>query len=475
MKFAGKEKQTAQSYQGKQVTVFGLHRSGVAVAKLLDDLQARVLVTDPKSADELEADINALKGRKIEFVLDGHSHHCIEKAELIVVSPGVPLDIPVLVEARSKGLPIVGELEVAASVCAAPIVAITGTKGKSTTTLLTTQILQQSCQFRKVCVAGNIGLPLSNEAQNLTSSDLVVLEASSFQLETTVEFQPIVSVVLNLSRDHLDRHGTMAAYRAAKLKICANQTSGNWMVLNADDPVVADFAADTKAKIVHFTDVSIPTVGTYVQTVPDDQVCVKWTGESHRICNVVEIPLLGRHNLRNVLAATAIGQIFHVPIDKMRSAISGFNPCEFPALGHAFELVETINGVRFINDSKATNVAAVKAALESLSEPIVLIMGGYDKGNDYEPLIPLVKSKVKGLILLGSHTKIIRNVLGSSVVTWDVLTMDEAVRVAYRHTKPGDAVLLSPANASFDMFNNYKERGHAFRQAVNQLESADIV
>ena len=462
-------------FADKKITVFGLHRSGVAVAKLLDDLGARVLVTDPKSADQLQGDIDALKGRKIEFVLGGHNHHCIEKADLIVISPGVPLDIPILVEARSRGVPIIGELEVAASVCVSPIVAITGTKGKSTTTLLTAEILKQSGKFRKVCVAGNIGVPLSDEVQNLTSGDLVVLEASSFQLETTVKFQPIVSVVLNLSRDHLDRHRTMVAYRAAKLKICVNQTSENWMVLNADDTIVVDFAAETKAKVVYFTDASVPDVGTYVQTVPDYQVFVNWAGEPHWICDVMDIPLLGRHNLCNVLAATAVGQIFEVPLGKMSSAISGFNPCEFPALEHAFELVKTINGVRFINDSKATNVAAVKAALESLSEPIVLIMGGYDKGNDYEPLIPLVKSKAKGLILLGSHTEIIRNALASSVVTWDVVTMSEAVSVAYTHTKPGDVVLLSPANASFDMFNDYKERGQAFREAVNQLESTDIV
>ncbi len=460
-------------FAGKQITVFGLHRSGVAVAKLLDDLGARVLVTDPKPAAELRADVDALNDRAIDFILGGHEHRCIEKAEWIVVSPGVPLDIPILLEARAMGIPIVSELEVAASLCPAPIVAITGTKGKSTTTTLTALILQgrrltgRSGNVRKVCIAGNIGVPLSSEVQNLTADDLVVVEVSSFQLETTFTFRPAVSVVLNLSRDHLDRHLTMEAYRAAKLKSCTNQTPADWIVLNAEDAVVAGFAKETQAKAVYFTDVSIPERGTYVQ---DGQVFANWGGSSHCILATADIPLLGRHNLQNVLAATAVGQIFDIPSDSMRAAIRRFTPAEYPALEHAFELVKTVQGVRFINDSKATNVAAVKAALESLPEPILLIMGGYDKGNDYEPLVELVKTKVKGLILLGIHTQIIRNALAPHVVTWNAHTMEEAVKIAHASATRGDIVLLSPANASFDMFSDYKARGCAFREAVNQLE-----
>ncbi|MBI1923114.1 UDP-N-acetylmuramoyl-L-alanine--D-glutamate ligase, partial [Candidatus Poribacteria bacterium] len=414
---------------------------------------------------------------------------CIEKADRIVVSPGVPLDVPILLEARAKGIPIVGELEVAASLCPAPIVAITGTKGKSTTTTLTALILQgrrltgRSGNVRKVCIAGNIGVPLSSEVQNLMADDLVVVEVSSFQLETTFTFRPAVSVVLNLSRDHLDRHRTMEAYRAAKLKICANQTPADWIVLNAEDAVVAGFAKETQAKAVYFTTSPPPPAsprpspqacgegeggeGIYVQ---DGQVFANWGGSSHCILATADIPLLGRHNLQNVLAATAVGQIFDIPSDSMRVAIRRFTPAEYPALEHAFELVKTIQGVRFINDSKATNVAAVKAALESLSEPILLIMGGYDKGNDYEPLVELVKTKVKGLILLGTHTQIIRNALAPHVVTWHAHTMEEAVKITYASATRGDVVLLSPANASFDMFSDYKARGLAFREAVRNLQ-----
>ena len=457
------------TFTGKQISVFGLHRSGVAVAKLLDDLGARVLVTDPKSSDELQADVDALKDRDIDFILGGHDQRCIKKANLIVLSPGVPLDIPILQEARSAGIPITGELEVAASLCTAPMVAITGTKGKSTTTILTTELLKHGT-FRRVCAAGNIGVPLSSEVQGLTAEDLVVIEASSFQLETTTDFRPVVSVVLNLSRDHLDRHKTMVAYRAAKLKICANQTATDWIVLNALDEDVKGFADETQAKAVYFTDTATVEMGTYVK---DNQIFAKWEGESHWICDVGDSPLPGRHNIQNVLAAVAIGQVFGISPNMMRSAICNFSPAEHPPLEHAFEPVKTINGIRFINDSKATNVAAVKAALESLSDPILLIMGGYDKGNSYQPLVECVQSKVKELVLLGSHTGIIRNALAAHVVIRKVGTMIDAVELAYSHAVPGDVVLLSPANASFDMFTDYKARGQAFREAVNHLESTE--
>ena len=455
------------TFSGKQIAVFGMQRSGVAAAKLLDDLGAKVCVTDKKSVQELRSTVEALKDRSIELILGGHDSRCIDQVDMVVVSPGVPLDIPILQEARSKGISIVGELEVAASVCPAPIVAITGTKGKSTTTVLTASILKNG-NFRKVHVAGNIGIPLSSEVQDFTSEDLVVVEASSFQLETTMSFHPIVSVILNLSRDHLDQHRTMKAYRSAKLKICAHQTLEDWTVLNAEDPVIATFAAETRAKTVYFTTKSSPaSLGTYVR---NDEVFVHRDGESHRVLTKRDIPLAGNHNLRNVLAAVAVGEVLGITPPQMRSTIRRFSPAAYPVLEHAFETVNTINGVQFINDSKATNVAAVAAALESLSNPILLIMGGYDKGNDYTPLIQPIQSKVKGLILLGSHTQIIRNALASQVVMWDVATMDEAVKIAYTHATPGDVVLLSPANASFDMYVDYKERGQAYREAVNRLE-----
>ena len=265
----------------------------------------------------------------------------------------------------------------------------------------------------------------------------------------------------------------MEAYRAAKMKICANQTSTDWIVLNALDENVKAFADGTQAKAVYFTDTSTVEMGTYVE---EGQIFAKWDGKSHWICDVEDTPLPGRHNLQNVLAAVAVGGIFGISPNMMRSTIRNFSPTSHPPLEHAFEPVRTINGIRFINDSKATNVAAVKAALESLSDPILLIMGGYDKGNSYQPLIECVQLKVKGLILLGAHTEIIRNALAAHVVIIrNAATMSDAVELAYSHAVPGDVVLLSPANASFDMFTDYKARGQAFREVVNHLESAETI
>ena len=247
--------------KGKQVTVFGLNRSGVAVAKLLRTRGAVVTLTDTRTSEALATELAELaplweRGETLRKYLGGHPIECIAEADCIVVSPGVPLDIPMLCEARAQQIPILAELEIAARVCPARIVAITGTKGKSTTTLLTAAMLKESDRFAKVCVAGNIGVPLAAEVEHLTGRDIVVVEASSFQLESTVTFRPYVSVVLNLSRDHLDRHQTMAAYRAAKQKIYANQTSADWLVLNGSDPDVKAFAASTAAKVVYFTDAS---------------------------------------------------------------------------------------------------------------------------------------------------------------------------------------------------------------------------
>ena len=377
-------------FQGKRVTVFGVNRSGIAAAKLLRACGATVTVTDTRSADALATEIAALEdGSKPDYkkFLDGHPAACIADTDFIVVSPGVPLDIPILCEARARKLPILAELEVAARICPAPIVAITGTKGKSTTTLLTAAMLKASDTFPNVCVAGNIGVPLAAEVQNLTSQDIVVVEASSFQLESTVTFHPKVSVVLNLSRDHLDRHGTMAAYRAAKQNISANQTPADWLILNGSDAAVKEFEASTAAKVLYFTDKGIPEDSAVSGVFRDGSgLFAQWNGTRKRICDIADIPLRGRHNVQNVLAAIAVVLVFGVTETQIQEALQQFDRSH-SALSHAFEPVRTLMGVEFIDDSKATNVAAVKAALESIEDTqVVLIMGGYDKGNDYAPL-----------------------------------------------------------------------------------------
>ena len=474
--------------QGKRVTVFGLNRSGIAAAKLLHSQGAVVTLTDTRSREALSAEIDALKASsepsKGQIVnnrlldtcnlyrtyFSGHPLECITDADLIVVSPGVPLDIPILCEARARNLPILAELEVAASVCLAPIVAITGTKGKSTTTLFAAAILKSSGRFPNVRVAGNIGVPLAAEVQNLTRRDIVVVEASSFQLESTVTFHPKVSVVLNLSRDHLDRHGTMSAYREAKQKISDNQTTTDWIVLNASDASVKDFAVSTSAEAVYFTDKGAPENLSFSGTFREGaELFAQWNGTREKICHILDLPLPGAHNVQNVLAAIAVGRIFGITGAEIREALQCFDRSH-PALCHAFELVRTVEGVRFINDSKATNVAAVKAALESLADAqVLLIMGGYDKGNDYTPLREIVQTQVKGAIMLGEYTQEIEKTLANTTKIMKAKTMAEAVQVAYKHATPGDVVLLSPANASFDMYSDYKARGTDFKEAVDAL------
>ncbi|MBM3240272.1 UDP-N-acetylmuramoyl-L-alanine--D-glutamate ligase [Candidatus Poribacteria bacterium] len=509
------------NFQDKHVSIIGLVRSGVAVAKLLDDMGAQVLVSDLKSENDLRASLAELQGRDIQYVLGGHDERCIEKADLIVVSPAVPLDIPILKAARDLDIPIVGELEIACRISKAPIIAITGTKGKSTTTTLIGDILMRgkiargqdgncrlaplpSCpsfpiSYNNVYVAGNIGVALSQKVQHVTAEDLVVVEVSSFQLESTEQFHPIVSVILNITTDHLDRHKTMEQYVNAKKRIFLNQTSQDYIVLNADDNLVKSFADEAKAKPIFFSrrksgkqlTKEIPDfTGTYIE---NDYIVAKVNiptlekggSGDFPICRLSDIQLLGAHNLENVLAASAVGIIFGLMIvdcrlsiekvDNYQSSITNHQSAireaisNFHGLEHALQVVGELNGVKFINDSKATNVDSVRVALEAIENNIILIMGGYDKGNNYSPLVELVKAKVKMLILLGEHTAKIRDALGAYATIYPASTMREAVSLAYSRAQKGDYVLLSPANASFDMFTDYRERGNAFREAVRHV------
>ncbi len=485
--------QNLDRFSGKRITVFGANRSGIAIARLLHDISAKISLTDTRDKDALSAEIAQLDGIPIQLHLGGHGESCISNAQLIVVSPGVPLEIPILVEAKKRDIPILGELEVSASLCQAPIVAITGTKGKSTTTLLTAAILEAGNVFSNVVVAGNIGVALANKVATLRREDIAVVEASSFQLESTITFRPAVSVVLNFSRDHLDRHGTMESYLKAKQKICANQMSSEWIVLNASDTTVNSFAHTTAAKKAYFTDslsdtdgeskISCHKLGSEIgarlrSSANNIGIYTYKDNEEHLICNIADMPLAGAHNVRNVLAAVVVGTIFGVMPTDMRKAILKFNRIH-PALEHAFEKVSVINGVDYVNDSKATNVIATCAALESVKKTtylggdakrVFLIIGGYDKGNDYEPLIEPVRTTVKSLVLLGEHTQNIQKTFAGCVDMYQTATMQEAVKFAYAHAGPGDIVILSPANASFDMYKDYKERGEAFKNAVNSLK-----
>ncbi len=465
-------------FDGKRVTLIGLGlRSGVAVTRLLDDLGASVRISDLRTEEELAPALEQLKDREIELVLRGHPPDVLENTDLVVISPGVPWESSILDHARQRNIPILGELEIAAQVCHAPIIAITGTKGKSTTTAVLGKILESSGHFRKVLVGGNIGLAFSQEVRQLTCEDIAVIEVSSFQLESISQFHPSVSVVTNMKPDHLDRHGSMASYIAAKQRIFLNQTSEDFAVLNADDPIVREFAQQTRAHVCWFsTDAttrirSLPSVSTQPPRekslqayLEQDVLILERAGSRQEICRKRDLRLVGTHNIANLLAACLVGGIYRVDPQTMRCILRSFRP---PA--HTLELVRQIGTVRFFNDSKATNVAATQAALEAFDPPILLIMGGYDKGNDYAPLIPLVQAKVSHLILMGPDTRKIRNALQDYAPTVDVPEMKTAVSVAAEHLAEGTTVLLSPACASFDLFEDYRQRGEMFRQEVMKL------
>ncbi|MCG9129218.1 UDP-N-acetylmuramoyl-L-alanine--D-glutamate ligase [Candidatus Poribacteria bacterium] len=481
------------SFNNKKITVFGANRSGIAIATLLHGLGSKISITDARNKDELLDELAQLEGLEIEYFLGGHNEECIKNRDLIIVSPGVPLNIPILEKARNADIKILGELEVAASLCPAPIIAITGTKGKSTTTLLTAAILDKSGLFNSVVVAGNIGVPLSSKITKLTQRDICVVEASSFQLESTQTFCPLVSVVLNLSRDHLDRHGTMEEYLNAKKNICRNQKESEWIVLNLSDGYVSRFAENTKAKKIYFSDeITNNTISKNLKQDETYTIVAELKNKENKkalyslnqenmdyVCMVNALPLAGSHNIRNVLAAIAVGTIFSIHPSIMRNALLDFTR-KHPALEHAFEKIATINGVDYINDSKATNVIATYAALESItkidqvrqcSKRVILIMGGYDKGNDYSSLVEPVQSKVKCLILLGEHTHNIKNTFNDYCKIHNVTKMAQAVELANAISEADDIVLLSPANASFDMYSDYKQRGNAFKKAVLNLST----
>lgn len=452
--------------RGKRVAVVGLGRiSGVAAVQTLCELGAHVIVNDQKPASEhAEALVELAKDSRryrVEYVFGGHPESVLEGVELVVLSPGVPYDLPLLERARSRGIPTIGELELAFRLSRADFVAVTGTKGKTTTTTLLGTMLERGFPGR-VCVAGNIGVPLSRKVRSLGAGDLVVAEVSSFQLESILTFRPRVALVVNISADHLDRHRTMEAYIAAKRRIVENQRPEDLLVVNADDPLVRRFAAFTRGRVREFSMSHCVAEGSYL-----DGEALVWRSEgvSEVVAATSDMGVPGRHNVANALAAMTVALSLGVPREAVVEALRTFRGIE-----HAYEPVATKRGVLYINDSKATNLAAVKAALDAtVSEKVVLIMGGVDKGNTYDDILPAVRERVRHLVLLGTDTRRLRETFTGVVSLTTVGSMREAVDVAASAAQPGDTVLLSPGHASFDLFANWKERGNAFKQAVHEL------
>ncbi|MGB8730647.1 MAG: UDP-N-acetylmuramoyl-L-alanine--D-glutamate ligase [Candidatus Sulfotelmatobacter sp.] len=442
----------------KRVLVVGLGKSGVASALFLKAHGARVAVSDTKSGDELHNEIPVLLDHGITVETGGHGERTFRGQDLIVVSPGVPVDAAPLVQARSLGESVIGEIELAALFLPGPIVAITGSNGKTTTTTLTGEIL--TAGGLSTLVGGNIGTPAISLAEQAKRETVIVLEVSSFQLETIQTFRPKIAVVLNVTPDHLDRHRTLEAYVAAKERIFENQRVDDFAVLNEDDPTCVAMAERTRAQVFWFSRQKEVKQGAWVR---DGNILFRDERGQREIMQVAEIPLKGAHNLENVLAAVCASALMGCAPEKIRQAVR-----DFKAVEHRLEYVATIRGVDYYNDSKATNVDATIKALESFPANIHLILGGKDKGSDYSVLNDLLRQRVKRVYTIGAAAaKIESQIQGVEVVHAE--TLENALRKANAAAQPGDVVLLAPACASFDQFKSYEHRGKVFKEIVRGL------
>jgi UDP-N-acetylmuramoylalanine--D-glutamate ligase len=430
------------NFKNKTITIFGLAKSGIASARKLASLGGRVLVTETRPAADIDAAVlKELEGLGVGLELGGHSLKAIEKAELIVVSPGVHLDIPVLEQAKKKGVPTISEIELAYRLLKKPIIAVTGTNGKTTTTTLIGELLKAG--GRSAAVAGNIGNPLVEVDD--AALDYIVAEISSYQLESVVEFKPWISVILNIQPDHLERHGSMQEYIDQKARIFTNQAGDDYVVFNADDPQVAEMVKKAKARLVGFSK-DHPEIITLKPS---------------------EIKIPGRHNLENSLAAAQAAYLCGV--DK-RTAAEVLRT--FPGVEHRIEFVKSVNGIEFYNDSKATNPDSTLVALETFEgRNVILILGGRDKGTPLDALAQNIKAGVKAVVLTGEATQRFKEAL-DRVGYRDVHlagSLAEATQKSLRLGAENDIVLLSPACASFDMFKNFEERGRVFKEEVRKL------
>jgi len=448
----------------KRVLVVGLGKSGVASALFLKKHGARVTVSDTKSGDELRNEIPMLLDHGITVETGGHGERTFRGQDLIVISPGVPVDAPPLVQARAVGGSVIGEIELAAQFLPGPIVAITGSNGKTTTTTLTGEIM--TAGGFPALVGGNIGTPAISLAERAQPETVIVLEVSSFQLETIQTFRPKVAVVLNVTPDHLDRHRTFEVYADAKARIFENQQGSDFAVLNADDPTCVAMGARTRAQVFWFSRQKQVQQGAWVH---EGKILFRDATGQREILQVSEIPLKGAHNLENVLAAVCAGALMGCAAEKIRQAVR-----EFKAVEHRLEFVATIRGVDYYNDSKATNVDATIKALESFPANIHLILGGKDKGSDYTVLNDLLRQRVKRVYTIGAAAAKIESQIKAEVVHAE--TLENAIRKAHAVAQPGDVVLLAPACASFDQFKNYEHRGQVFKEMVRGLaaDSASV-
>lgn len=444
---------------GKKVLVFGSGISGIGAVKLLEDHGAEVVLYDGNESLD-QASFREQLGEKTAIVLGEFPEHLLEELDLVVLSPGVPTDLPVILAMKEHGIQVIGEVELAYAFGKGDVLAITGTNGKTTTTSLLGEIMK--CHQEEVFVVGNIGNPYTVAAGQMTERSVAVAEMSSFQLESIETFRPKVSAILNFTPDHLNRHHTMEAYVEAKKQIAKNQTAEDYCVLNYEDERTKAFGEEVKAQVLYFSSAHKLERGIYL----DDGKMIYKNPEEEIVCHVDELQILGIHNYENVMAAVAMAAVYGVPMDTIRKAILAFKGVE-----HRIEYVTEKDGVVYYNDSKGTNPDAAIKGIQAMNRKTVLIGGGYDKNSEYTEWIQAFDGKVKQLILIGAtREKIAQDAEKCGFHDYVFAdTFEEAVLLAAKTAKSGEAVLLSPACASWGMFPNYEVRGEKFKEIVNSL------
>lgn len=445
--------------EGKKISIVGAARSGIGAAKLIKRLGGIPLVSDFSPEEKIKDSLNQLKKENIDFEFGGHSDRLYDTA-LMIVSPGVPNDSAVINNARQKGIKLVSEVEFAYHYCKGKIIAITGTNGKTTTTSLCGHVFN-TCGM-KTHLAGNIGLAFSEIVLDVKEGEFVSLEVSSFQLDLIDKFKPAAALILNITPDHLNRYeNSLKKYSESKQRIYENQDENDYLILNKDSKPVMNYLTEHKSKSFFFSLNEEQNDGCFFS---DGEVIFRINGNENFRCSRNDINIRGEHNLANAMAVICAAKVFNLNNEGIIKGLQTFKSVE-----HRLELVREIDGVKFVNDSKATNVDSVWYALKSFDEPIFLILGGQDKGNDYEQIKNLVIQKVKKIYAIGSSAEKVFGFFHHDVKVEIEKSMEDAVSKANSEAKSGDVVLLSPACASFDMFNNYEHRGKVFKEAVNKL------
>lgn len=444
--------------QGKKIVVVGMGKTGVATARFLGSKGSHVMVVDEKSPDSWDEQFKSIANEKW-LEVGSYNSGILQGANMVVPSPGIPPYNDILVAAVREKIPVISEIELAYRFLRKPLVAVTGTNGKTTTTSLLGEIFKRS--GKKVFVGGNIGNPLIEYAGTAQEEDFIIAEISSFQLQWIEKFRPLVALLLNITCDHINYHGSFEEYRRIKAGIFSNQTESDFAVLNAEDPAQGALESSIHAKIAKFSSAGVVPKGTYLK---NDNIVFNMFDGSQELYPLSMIKIPGLHNVENVMAAVMAARFCGCSRDSIIAAVA-----DFRGLSHRIEYAGEKKGIKFFDDSKGTNVGSVVRALDTFSEPVILLLGGRDKDGDFDTLQPVLKKKAKKVVLFGEARDRIESLIGNEIPSEKSKTLGEAIVSSYQNAKTGDVVLLSPGCASFDEFRNYKERGDFFKEVVRNL------